>query len=78
MPVEHLVRPVTMSTEGVPLPAEPRSDKSEVQLPTVEQVIARVQQLCDTPRPEGGYPLAAYVEGWFLGDHGHHSRSDPC
>lgn len=57
-----------MSTEGVALPADPRSDRSEVQLATVEQVIARVQQLCDTPSPEGGYPLATYVEGWFLGD----------
>jgi hypothetical protein len=27
-----------------------------------------VQRLCETPRREGGYPLATYVEGYFLGD----------
>ena len=44
------------------------SGRSQGQLPAVEQVIARVQRLCDAPRPAGGYPLATYVEGWFLGD----------
>ena len=50
----------------------PESDrfagKAQGQLPTVQQVIARVQQLCERPRPLGGYPVATYVEGYFLGD----------
>ena len=35
---------------------------------TVEQVIARVQRLCDVPRAAGVYPLADDVEAWLLGD----------
>jgi hypothetical protein len=35
---------------------------------TIEQVVARVQRLSTATRPEGSYPLAAYVEGYFLGD----------
>jgi hypothetical protein len=30
--------------------------------------MARVQRLCETPRPEGRFPLASYVEAYFLGD----------
>jgi hypothetical protein len=35
---------------------------------TLQQVLARVQQLCETLRPDGGYPVATYIEGYFLGD----------
>lgn len=35
---------------------------------TVHDVMARVQRLSETPRPDGGYPLATYVEAYFLGD----------
>jgi hypothetical protein len=48
--------------------SEPPAGKAEGQTPTVKEVIARVQRLCDTPRPEGGYPLATSVQGYFLGD----------
>jgi hypothetical protein len=48
--------------------SDPFAGKTQGQLPTVQQVIARVQQLCETPRPDGGYPVATYVEGYFLGD----------
>lgn len=34
----------------------------------LESVMARAQALVDTPRPEGGYPLAWQVEAMFLGD----------
>jgi hypothetical protein len=30
--------------------------------------MARVQRLSETPRSDGGYPLATYVEAYFLGD----------
>jgi hypothetical protein len=48
--------------------SDPCTAKAQGHVPTVDQVIARVQGLCETPRPEGGYPLATYVEGYFLGD----------
>jgi hypothetical protein len=38
------------------------------QLPTVQQVMARVQRLCELPTPDGRYPLPSYVEAYFLGD----------
>jgi hypothetical protein len=44
------------------------SGKTQGQLPTVHDVMARVQRLSETPRPDGGYPLATYVEAYFLGD----------
>lgn len=47
---------------------DPFTAKTQGQLPTVHQVMARVQRLCETPRPAGGYPLASYVEAYFLGD----------
>ena len=56
-------------TKRVALPeSDSGTGRSQGELPTVEQVIARVQRLCDTARPAGGYPLATYVEGWLLGD----------
>jgi hypothetical protein len=30
--------------------------------------MARVQRLCELPRPDGRYPLPGYVEAYFLGD----------
>ena len=48
--------------------SEPFAGTAEGQVPTLEQVVARVQHLCDTPRPVGGYPLAVHVEGCFLAD----------
>jgi hypothetical protein len=34
----------------------------------VQDVIARVQRLADSPRPAGGYPLAWHVEAAAAGD----------
>jgi hypothetical protein len=48
--------------------SDPRTATAQGQLPTVHQVIARVQRLCELPRPESRYPLAGYVEAYFLGD----------
>jgi hypothetical protein len=48
--------------------SDPRTGKTQRQLPTVHQVMARVQRLCETPRPEGRFPPASYVEAYFLGD----------
>ena len=48
--------------------SDPFAGRGEEQVPTIEEVVARVQRLCDAPRPRGGYPLAASVEGHFLGD----------
>jgi hypothetical protein len=48
--------------------SDPCTGKTQGQLPTVHQVMARVQRLCETPRPEGRFPLASYVEAYFLGD----------
>jgi hypothetical protein len=31
-------------------------------------LIGRLQQLLDTPRPVDGYPLEWFVEAWHLGD----------
>ena len=42
--------------------------KANGPMPTVKQIVARVQDLCDAPKPDGRYPLAASVEGYFLGD----------
>jgi hypothetical protein len=51
------------------LPAsDPSAGNTQGQLPTVHQVMARVQRLSETPTQEGGYPLASYVEAYFLGD----------
>jgi hypothetical protein len=47
---------------------DPSAMHAKGQMPTVEQIVARVRSLCDTPKPEGRYPLATYVEGYFLGD----------
>ena len=38
------------------------------ELPTVDEVISRVQSLSQPRGPGGAYPLATYVEGYFLGD----------
>ena len=46
----------------------PCSGKTQGQPVTVQQVVARVQRLCDTTKPGGGYPFASYVEAYFLGD----------
>lgn len=48
--------------------SDSRTATAPGQLPTVHQVIARVQRLCELPRPEGQYPFAGYVEAYFLGD----------
>jgi hypothetical protein len=48
--------------------SKPCSGKTQGQLPTVHDVMARVQRLSETPRSDGGYPLATYVEAHFLGD----------
>ena len=42
--------------------------QNQGQLPTVHDVMARVQRLSETPRPDGRYPLATSVEAYFLGD----------
>ncbi|MGA2012551.1 MAG: hypothetical protein ABSH51_18755 [Solirubrobacteraceae bacterium] len=47
--------------------SEPNAGRSQGKM-TLQQVLARVQQLCETPRPDGGYPVATYIEGYFLGD----------
>jgi hypothetical protein len=47
---------------------DPMPRKALGESPTVDQVISRVQTLSQTPRQAGGYPLATYVEGYFLGD----------
>ena len=48
--------------------SKPCGGQSQAQLPTVRDVMARVQRLSETPRPVGGYPLATHVEAYFLGD----------
>jgi hypothetical protein len=47
---------------------KPCRGQSQGQLLTVQDVMARVQRLSETPRPDGGYPLATAVEAYFLGD----------
>lgn len=39
-----------------------------IKLTDVQALIARVQRLADTPRPEGGYPPTWQVEAFHLGD----------
>ncbi len=39
-----------------------------IRLAEVQALVARVQRLADTPRPEAGYPLAWQVEAYYLGD----------
>ena len=48
--------------------AKPCGGQSQGQLPTVRDVMVRVQRLSETPRPVAGYPLATHVEAYFLGD----------
>lgn len=48
--------------------SDPRTARPPGQRPTVQQVMARVQRLCELPRPDGRYPLPGYVEAYFLGD----------
>ena len=48
--------------------SKPCGGQSQGQLPTVRDVMARVQRLSETPRPVGGYSLATHVEAYFLGD----------
>ena len=48
--------------------SRPCGGKISGQLPTVQDVMARVQRLSETPRPDGGYPLSTHVEAYFLGD----------
>ena len=48
--------------------SDPRSAKTPGQVSAVHQVMARVQRLCELPRPDGRYPLPGYVEAYFLGD----------
>jgi hypothetical protein len=48
--------------------SNPCSGDSQGPLVTVQQVIARAQRLCETPRPDGGYPLTWYVEASLVGD----------
>ena len=66
----HFVRSVTkLPKKGVTLSEPDQADtQANGQMPTVKQLVARVQNLCDAPKPDGRYPLAAYVEGYFLGD----------
>lgn len=45
-----------------------RTGTTQGQPPTVHEVMARVQRLCETPKPGGRYPFASYVEAYFLGD----------
>ena len=47
---------------------DPMPRKALGESPTVGRVISRVQSLSQTPRSEDGYPIATYVEGYFLGD----------
>ncbi len=51
-----------MSESGSTVPRTP------ARISTVQDVVKRVQRLCDTPRPRDGIALATYVEGYFLGD----------
>ena len=37
-------------------------------VPSVQELMARVQGLVDTPRPARGYPLDWYVEALHVGD----------
>jgi hypothetical protein len=37
-------------------------------VPTVDEMIARVQRLCEAPRSHGAFPVPYYVEGYLLGD----------
>ena len=46
----------------------PRTGKAGGRPPTVHEVMARVQRLSETPKPDGGYPLTSCVETYFLGD----------
>lgn len=48
--------------------SDPHTAGTPGQLPTVHQVMARVQRLCELPRPDGRYPLPGYIEAYFLGD----------
>ena len=45
-----------------------RTEAIQGQPPAVHEVMARVQRLCETPKPDCGYPFANYVEAYFLGD----------
>jgi hypothetical protein len=66
--VGYFVRSVTMLLrKGVTL-SESDPSPAQARTPSVEQIVARVQTLCDTRKPEGRYPLATCVEGYFLGD----------
>jgi hypothetical protein len=60
---------IDVDPEGVAMSeSTPSTGKTQGQVPTVHEVMARVQRLSETPRPEGGYPLASYVEAYFIGD----------
>lgn len=62
--VGHFVRSVTSCLKGITLSEPDRADtQANRQMPTVKQIVARVQDLCDAPKPDGRYPLATYVEG---------------
>jgi hypothetical protein len=64
--VEYLVRSVTNLGQRVNVRQSEPEDGAPA--PAVDQIIARVQRLCEAPRSHGAFPIASSVEAYLLGD----------